>query len=127
MAHAEPFAWWESRLEGAPGVRCLRVGTRAALFCEGGQQLFELNPTAEAIWTGLAAGKTPRAVADELEALGATAADARAFVSGSAEAWVLAGQLLPAGIAERLAGAPDAELHLRLAGRERHDRPLGGR
>src|SRR4051812_42378447 len=114
MSDVDAFPWWESRLQGAPGVRHLRVGERAALFCERGQQLFELNPTAEVIWAGLAAGRTPQAVADELEALGAPGPDARAFVRGSAEAWVQAGHLAPAALAERLVEAPEVELHLRL-------------
>jgi hypothetical protein len=114
MRAAEANPWWDGPCEVARGVRRLELGGRAALFCERSQQLFELNPTADLIWQGLAAGRSPRAVAREVQGLGAAPCDAEAFVRSSAEAWLREGRLLPAAVAARVRGPPDRELSLRV-------------
>lgn len=105
------FPWLERPLAASPAVRLLHVGERAALFCERTQALFELNTTAEAIWRGLAAGRTPAEMIVRLGSLGASAVDAEAFVASSAHAWLEAGYLAPAD----LAGAAERVLNLRIA------------
>lgn len=99
----------------SPTVRCLRLGGAAALFCERRQQVFALNPTAELIWGGLAAGRSSRAVAGELEALGASAGEARRFVAESAAAWLRSGWLVAEAVVERSREPPTAEMRLRIA------------
>lgn len=104
----------EGRLLASPAVRLLRLGERAALFCERTQALHELNPTAAIIWSRLISGSPTGSAAAELEALGAAPADARRFVQESAEAWLEAGLLIPADLPARLSQAPSVELHLRV-------------
>lgn len=86
-------AWLGVALVPAPGVRRLEVGGRAALFCEQTGRLAELNPTAERIWRGLAGGRAPSAVADELFRSGASRDQASGFVAEAARAWLQVGWL----------------------------------
>lgn len=113
-ATAADLPWWESPLSCSPAVRLLRLGERAALFCERAQQLFELNATAELIWTGLAQGMPPKAVAEEMAGFGAPASEAEAFVASSAGEWLQTGRLAPLRAAERLTSPSARSLHLRI-------------
>jgi len=108
------FPWWESPLSSSPAVRLLRLGERAALFCERAQQLFELNATAELIWTGLAKGMSPRAVAEEMQGFGAPEATAAEFVIVSAAEWLRTGRLAPTHAAEQLAVPATRTFRLRI-------------
>ena len=87
-----------ARLRPAPRVRRLALGGRTALFCERRQQLFELNPTADAIWRGETAG---------------VPAD---YVAAAVDAWLDAGLVLPEAVAARAQWRPDLELPLQIGG-----------
>lgn len=78
-----------ARLRASPAVRLLRMGGRAALFCERRQQLFELSAEALGHWHATLAGRE----------------------SPYADAWVEAGLLLP-----DLPAGPLREQGLQLAG-----------
>jgi hypothetical protein len=69
------------------------------LFCERSQQIFELNSTADCIWSGLSAGNTPRRVAGDLEALGAPENSAREYVIDIILQLLGLGHLLPIDLA----------------------------
>lgn len=106
--------WWRSRMLPARGVRAMRLGERAVLFCERSQRLFELSATGDLVWRALVQGASPEAAAEGLEAIGASPDEACAFVRSSAEAWFEAGHLAPAEIVARAAAPAEAALHLRI-------------
>jgi hypothetical protein len=106
--------WNHATLVARPDVRRLVVGERRALFSEHLQQLFELNPTADHIWCGLAAGCSPEAVSRDLEARGAAPDEAQQFVTDSTTAWLVAGLLTPSPILA-LAAAPRISCTLQIA------------
>lgn len=97
-------------MTAASGVRRLRLGGRAALFCERSQRLFELNDAADRVWQALARGLTP---AEAVQASQAPGAD---VVQTSVVAWFDAGHLLPAEVVAAARSRPAAELHLRIDG-----------
>lgn len=95
-------SYWDHRaLTRAPSAHRLRLGERSALFCARRQQLYDLNPTADAIWLALAEHGTPAAAG--------AAVGSVEFVRQAADAWLRGGQLVPA---EAPAAEPHAELDL---------------
>src|SRR5512143_2070276 len=73
-ALARPLAQTEDAIAAAyaaaPGVRRVRLGDRSLLFSETRQQLFELNASADAIWSGLIRGDGTDRITEELRAMG---------------------------------------------------------
>ncbi|HEY8616502.1 hypothetical protein [Phenylobacterium sp.] len=109
---AAPVA--ETSYVAAPGVVRVEVDGRPLLFGEAGQQLVELNPTADLIWRGVASGEPPSQVVETLVALGVAPTDADAFVKSCLQAWLAGGQLIPTAALDALAQAPVAVRHVAL-------------
>ncbi|HEY8574438.1 hypothetical protein [Phenylobacterium sp.] len=95
------------RFAVSPAVRRIELGAAAALFSERAQQLYGLNPTADAIWQALAAGVAAEDIAADLGPQGAE------YVDACLQPWLAAGFLVPADL---VTGAPTSEHHLSIAG-----------
>jgi hypothetical protein len=109
-----------------PSITRFSVGKRAVLFCEARQQLFELNETADALWTRLAAGGRLDDLRNRLVAQRQDRAQAEQEIHGLVSGWLASGHLWPASALERLTEPPDrvltfaigdAEVEIRLSGR----------
>lgn len=100
------------RFRPAPTVRRMRLGGRCLLFCERRQQLFELNPTADLIWSALLEESPPRAARRFLAELGGDAEQAHGLVRGQLDRWLGEGLWEPASSQRP---EPAAEANLRLA------------
>ena len=91
-------SYWDHRvLLPAPTAHRLQLGERSALFCARRQQLYELNPTADAIWQAIASEREPGAAADALSR-DADRTQVLDFVRQAVSAWMRGGQLVPAEI-----------------------------
>ena len=108
MAAADNLFWDERILAPAPSAHRLRLGDRSALFDARRQQLYELNPTADAIWQAIASEGRVAAAAN---ALAPADAQVLGFVRQAADAWLRGGQLYPV---EVLSAEPRAELTFEL-------------
>lgn len=98
------------RFRPAPTVRRMRLGGRSLLFCERRQQLFELNPTADLIWSALLEDSAPRAARLLFAELGDDHAEAQGHVWSQLDQWLREGLWEPAG-----PHGPAADMSLRLA------------
>jgi hypothetical protein len=85
-----------SRYRPAPTVRRMRLGYRSVFFCERAQRLFELNRTADIIWSALLEGATPQVAKRALVRLGAQPDEAEAFVDRQLNLWLRDGYWTPA-------------------------------
>lgn len=108
MAAAGNLFWDDRRLAPAPSAHRLGLGDRSALFDARRQQLYELNPTADAIWQAIASEGSVVAAAD---VLAPGDAQVLGFVRQAADAWLRGGQLYPV---EVLSAETRAELTFEL-------------
>ena len=111
---AAEFPWDGSVLLVNATTYRLKLGERAALFCARRQKLYEMNPSADAIWMALAAEGSPAAAARALSDNGGKPAEVVNFVRQAALGWLRGGHLVPAEVLELLSGNPAAELSLKL-------------
>jgi hypothetical protein len=91
-----------------PGLVRIEVAGRPLLFSEVGQQLAELNPTADLIWRRLASGEPANEVVEGLVALDVAPGQAQDYVQSCLQGWLAGGQLLPTTVLEALAARPAA-------------------
>lgn len=96
------------------GVRRIVVGGRPLLYSAAGQQLFELNETADLIWRAVQSGLPESEISDALAQAGVGRPAAELFVAQALRQWLDAGLLLPTPIAAALAAPPQAVRHLTL-------------
>jgi hypothetical protein len=103
------------RFRPAPTVRRIHLGGRGLLFCERRQQLFELNPTADLIWSALLEEAPPRAARRLLGELGDDPGQAEGHVWTQLSQWLGEGLWEPAD-AERRGPAGEAALRMAVDG-----------
>lgn len=97
----------DAKYVAGPGVQRLLVHGRALLHLEGRQQLYELNHTADLIWSALTSDGGQRLAEARLTESGLHPAQARTYVRDALDGWIAAGHLAPAWALRRLRARPD--------------------
>ena len=86
---ADPARRWQAV------ARRARTLDRTLLFDESAQAIFDLNPTADAIWQGIEATLPAGGIADRVARLGASPDEAQAHVARALAGWAGMGLILP--------------------------------
>jgi hypothetical protein len=86
----------QNRFVPASNARRMRLDGRSLLFCEQSQQLFELNPAADVIWSALLEESPPRAARRVSAELGIDSTEAAGHVERQLAQWLRHGYWRPA-------------------------------